>query len=47
MLVLEQYNRAGLHRRACFSSQPRRMQMLIVKAFDIAEHGLDPRAFGL
>ena len=47
VFVLGHYIRAGLHWCNCFSSQPRRRQMLIAEALDIAEHGFDPRTFGL
>jgi len=39
VFVLGRCIRAGLRWCICFSSQPRRRQMLIAKAFDIAEHG--------
>ena len=45
VFVLGQYIRAGLHGGNCFSSRPRRRQMLIVKALDIVEPGFGPRTF--
>jgi hypothetical protein len=47
VFVLGQYIRSGLQRCNCFTPRPCRRQILIVKAFDIAERGFDPRTFGL